>query len=184
MEVLGLVALALVILAGASVAFFTLVLGAGPVPTSPKARAAMLSLVPHDVEGVLIEAGAGWGGVSFALAEQFPKATVVAWERSPVPYLACRLRLLLSPRPNLTFTKGDVFEADYTRVRGVVCYLHTTAMAKLAERLERQLPGDAFVISNTFGFRGWTPDQTVVLEDLYRTRVYRYLKKGAPARPG
>ncbi len=184
MTLVGYIALALVIAAGASVAWFTVVLGAGPVPTSKRARTAMLSLVPPDVEGVLVEAGAGFGGVSLALADRFPRATVVAWERSPVPYLVCRLRLLLSARPNLSFRKGDVFSADFTGVRGVVCYLHTGAMAKLAEKLERELEDGAFVVSNTFGFRGWTPDQTVVLDDLYRSRVYRYVRRARPSPEG
>jgi len=31
------------------------------------------------------------------------------------------------------------------------------------------------IISNTFRLPGWQPDEVVELDDLYRTRVYRYV---------
>lgn len=174
-DALGLAVLAVVVLAVASIVGATLRLGISPMPTSRRVRREVLALAPRDLEGEVHELGAGWGGLALALAEANPKARVVAWEASLVPWLWLRLRLALRPRPNLVLKRADFFDAELRRARLVVCYLWTGAMTRLAEKFQAELPDGAVVVSHTFGLRGWTAEATRTVEDVYRTPVYRYV---------
>lgn len=177
------VVLAAVAAAMFSIVAYTLLLGIGPMPSSRAARAVVLELVRESVQGradcELHELGAGWGTLAFALGRAFPSARVVAWERSPVPWLFCAVRRRLTRAPNVELRRADFFAASLERADVVVCYLFTGAMERLGPKLERELrrPG-AVVVSNTFGVRGWTAETTRTLEDLYRTKVYRYVRGG------
>ena len=175
LDALGGALLLAVITAATSLAWSTLRLGISPLPTSRRVRDALLALAPPALDGEVHELGAGWGGLALALADRFPKAHVVAWELSFVPWAVFRLRLALRPRPNLTLRRRDFFDADLSGARLVVCYLWTGAMLKLGPKLQRELPRGAVVLSQTFALRGWTADETRVVNDLYRTPVYRYV---------
>jgi hypothetical protein len=168
----------------ASVVWSTLRLGISPMPTSRRARRALLSLVPPDVQGEVHELGAGWGGLALALAEACPRAQVIAWEASWVPWLVFRLRLVLRPPSNLELRRRDFFEADLSRAGLVVCYLWTGAMTRLSRKFDAELSPGAVVLSHTFGLRGWSAETTRSVDDLYRTPVYRYLMAERRAQQG
>lgn len=174
-DALGLVVLAGVVVAVASIVAATLRLGISPMPSSPRVRREVLALVPADVDGEVHELGAGWGGLALALADACPRARVVAWEASWVPWAWCRLRLALRPRANVQLRRGDFFDADLRGAQLVVCYLWTGAMTRLSEKFQAELPDGAMVVSHTFALRGWTAEATRTVDDLYRTPVYRYV---------
>lgn len=180
-------ALAVVVLATASIVLHTLRVGISPMPSSPAARAAVLELVASHLAGraapVIAELGAGWGTLALALARQHPQARVVAYESSPVPWLWCRLRRALCGAANLELRRRDFFAAPLGEVDVVVCYLFTGAMERLAPKLRAELRDGAAVVSNTFGLRGWTAEATRTLHDVYRTPVYRYVQRRAPGTP-
>ncbi len=164
-----------VLLAGvASIVLHTLRTGISPMPTAPKVRRQLLSLVPPELEGTVLELGSGWGTLAFALADRCPRAQVVAYERSPLPYAFSRLRQRLAPRSNLRLVRGDFFQASFAGASLVVCYLFPGAMTRLAPKLLAELPPGARIVSSTFALRGWTPLRTLVVDDLYRTPVYLY----------
>ncbi|EPX63242.1 hypothetical protein D187_005647 [Cystobacter fuscus DSM 2262] len=171
---LYLLLLALLLGAMLSIVVYSLRIGITPMPTTGKVRRQMLSLLPETQQGTLLELGAGWGNLAFALAEHCPRASVVAYEWSPLPYAFARLRQRLAPRPNLRFVRGDFFQASFTGASAVVCYVHREAMRRLATKLREELAPGALIVSNTFALRGWTPSRTLVIPDLYRTRVYLY----------
>lgn len=166
--------LAVVVLAGASVLWQTVRLGIGPVPTSPRVRRAVLALVPPTLEGEVHELGAGWGGLALGLARRCPRAHVIAWECSPVPYLVLCARQRLGRVPNLEVRCADFFGASLKQAEAVVCYLFPGAMARLDDLLRANLRADSVVITHTFALRGWRPEVTQVEKDLYRTPIYRY----------
>jgi hypothetical protein len=56
----------------------------------------------------------------------------------------------------------------------VVCYLFRGGMQQLAPKLSAELKPGALVLSNTFALPGWTPEATVVVDDLWKSPVYRY----------
>ncbi|MFZ5446797.1 MAG: SAM-dependent methyltransferase [Myxococcota bacterium] len=168
--------------AGASIIWSTLRLGISPMPSSRAVRRVVLEAVPPGLEGEVHELGAGWGTLAFALAARCPRARVIAWEASPVPFAVCWLRARLTPRANLELRFADFFTADLRGARLVVAYLWTGGMERLAQKLDRELGAGAEVLSHTFALRGRAPLETRHAGDLYRTPVYRYGGFGGRAR--
>ncbi len=148
--------------------------GISPVPTTPRVAAAMLDLVPALPPGRIYELGAGWGNLARALARRFPERQVVGYELSPLPLLAARAWLALSPRSNLTFRKADFFQVPLSDAALVCCYLYPGAMRRLAPKLEQELAPGALVVSNSFVVPGWEPAATRRTDDQYGTPVYLY----------
>ena len=143
-------------------------------------RRQLLSLLPADLEGTILELGSGWGTLAFALADRCPRAQVVAFELSPLPYAFSRLRQRLAPRPNLRLVRQDFFTASFAGASAVVCYLFPSGMGRLAPKLSGELPPGARILSHTFALRGWQPLRTLVVDDLYRTPIYLYEAPGRP----
>jgi len=166
--------LALAGLAALSIVYHTLCLGISPMPSSPRARRAILECLPPGCAERIVDLGAGWGSLAFPLARRFPRAQVTGYELSPVPFFFCRIRQWLRPLPNLRLERVDFHRVSLAGVDVVVCYLFTGGMRRLRPKLERELPPGTRVISHTFAIHGWTPLQTLVLGDLFATRIYVY----------
>ena len=109
--------LLVVTLAGASIIWSTLRLGISPMPTSSRVLKMVLSVIPADLSGEVIELGAGWGTLAWAVSRQFPRSRVVAWEASPVPFAFCWLRSKVQRRPNLVVRFGNFRDADLASIR-------------------------------------------------------------------
>jgi hypothetical protein len=178
---LFLLLLALLLAGMLSIVFHTLKTGISPMPTSGKVRRQMLSLLPEEFEGTLLELGSGWGTLAFALADHCPRARVVAFELSPLPHAFSRLRQRLAPRPNLQFVREDFFRTSFAEASAVVCYLYPGAMSRLGPKLLQELAPGTRILSHTFALRGWKPLRTLAVDDLYRTPIYLY---EVPAREG
>ena len=144
------------------------------MPSSAKARDAILELLPGDTEGPILELGSGWGGLAFSLAHRCPQASVRGYEISLLPWLFSVLRLRSSAVENLSFHRSDFGRLDLFASKVLVCYLHPGGMKSLAEALGGRLPEGGLLISNTFALPGWKPRQVVELDDRYRTRIYCY----------
>jgi hypothetical protein len=157
-----------------SIVVYTLRTGISPMPTLGKVRRELLPLLEPELQGTLLELGAGWGTLAFALADRCPQAKVVAFELSPLPFAFCWLRQRLAPRPNLELRRQDFFRASFSGASVVVCYLFPGAMARLAPKLLAELPPGARILSHTFALRGWKPVRSLVADDLYRTPIYLY----------
>jgi hypothetical protein len=168
-----LILLAVVAIAALSLIVSTLRLGISPMPTSPRVRRVMLSMVPSDVRGEVHELGCGWGGLAVALARHCPQARVIAWEASFVPWLVSALRA--RGVVNLEVRRANFLEGDLSKAEVLVCYLFTGGMRALGDQLVRKRPGQRVcVITNTFALHGWTAAQVVTVDDLWRTQVTRY----------
>jgi len=173
------IALALGLVAIALVFAYTLMTGSPPTPTSARVRRAMLRLLPRRLptqpaRGRVYELGAGWGGNALALAETYPDQDVVAIERSPLPWLAARLRAAFAGHRNLTVRRGNFMKRDLSDAALAVCYLTGPQMSALAVKLEGELAPGALVLTHTFALPGWQPVDTVQADDLYKSPVYLY----------
>ncbi len=176
----ALLSLVLVLAAFALMLGYTIRTGISPVPTTPRVAAEIFaacppeSLIPPEAGNVVYELGSGWGNLAMALAKRFPERVVVGYELSPLPWLVSRLLLRLRPRPNLALHRADFMAADLSDAALVVCYLYPGAMRRLREKLERELPADALVVSNAFLVPGWQPNSVRHAADQYETAVYLY----------
>ncbi len=168
--------LAALVFALASIVVHSLRVGISPMPSSARAIDAMLSLIPPQTTGQILELGAGWGALAVRLSRHAPAAKVVAWESSWVPFAVLWLRARVLRVANLELRFGDFAAQPLKDATVVVCYLWPGAMASLSERFRAELPVGASIVSNTFGLRGWAAATEVQLGDLYRTRVYRYVR--------
>jgi 16S rRNA A1518/A1519 N6-dimethyltransferase RsmA/KsgA/DIM1 with predicted DNA glycosylase/AP lyase activity len=173
-DILSLLLVAAVLVAGVSIILSTLRLGTPPVPTSPRVLREVLRLVPPEQQGTVLELGSGWGTLAFALADHCPRARVVAYELSPVPYAFSWLRQRLAPRPNLLLVRQDFFQASLSGASLVVGYLVPAVMTRLKPKLTQELAPGSLILTHTFALRGWKPRESRVVDDLYRTHVYLY----------
>ena len=158
---------------------YTLITGISPVPSSPRATRALLALaeagLPAAREDLLIvDLGAGFGTLMAAFAKRFPEARVLGIELSPLPWLVCRLRLLLRPRPKVTLRRGDFHRMPLGEATLVLCYLYPGGMTKLRPKLEAELRAGSLVVSHAFAMPGWTPERVMRVTDPYATPVYLY----------
>lgn len=159
---------------GASIVWSSLRLGISPMPTSRSVLRTVLSVIPEALSGEVVELGAGWGTLAWAVSGARPNVNVIAWEASPVPFLFCWLRLLVQRRPKLMLRFGDFRDADLSKTQLALAYLWTGAMTQLASRFDAELPAGAMVVTHTFAWRGREPELMKTADDLYRTPVYRY----------
>jgi hypothetical protein len=181
---LALVLLALLLAGALSIVVYTLRTGISPMPTSGKVRRSLLPLLEPGLQGTVLELGAGWGTLAFAIAARCPRARVVAFELSPLPFALCWLRQRLAPRPNLELRRQDFLQASFAGASTVVCYLFPGGMTRLAPKLLAELPPGARVITHTFALRGWKPEHTLQVDDLYRTPIYVYTVERSLTPPG
>jgi hypothetical protein len=166
-------ALAAVLLAGASLVYFTLRTGISPMPSNRLQRAAILDAV-GECAGPIYELGAGWGTLAFALADRFPDAPVVAFELSWLPFAVMWLRQFTRPRKNLTLRRADFLETPLGEAQLFVCYLFRGGMEALKSKLSVEAARGARLVTHTFSVHGWTPQSERTLGDFYRTPVYVY----------
>lgn len=169
----------LLLLAIASIIYYGIRLGITPMPSSRKAVATFIDLIPDTTGGKIVDLGSGWGTLAYPIAKRFPHAAIVGYELSPIPWLYSWLKGMFVRRPNLTLRRQSVFDADLSDVNVVVVYLHPAAMRKLGPKFERELRPGTLVLSNTFPVPTWKPAQTIHLgkswlstsNDIYVYRV-------------
>ena len=174
MSYIAILAVAIGLLLAVSIVWTTLRVGISPMPSSAKATRAILDLIPGNSGERFAELGSGWGRLALAVTSQRPEAHVVAYELSWLPWLWSIGVARLRGRQEIEFVRQDFFDADLGDTDVVLCYLFPGAMERLAKSLT-QLKAGSVIISNTFRLPGWQPDEVVELDDLYRTRVYRYV---------
>src|SRR5262245_47594071 len=129
---------------------WTAINGIGPLPTTGKQKKAMFSALPESVGGTIYELGSGWGGLGVALAKRYPGCRVIGIENSPIPYWISRVVAKFSGCQNLEFRWQNIQEHRLSDASLIVSYLHTGAMKKLKPKLERELSGNTWIVSNTF----------------------------------
>jgi hypothetical protein len=175
MNILQLGIIAACLCAALSIVIHTQINGISPMPSSRKARAAILRLAQEfGVQGTIVDLGSGWGGPCAALSRALPHATVIGYENSWVPWLFSAAMNACLRRDNLRFACSDFFKAPLNTADLVICFLYPGGMTKLEPKFERELKSGAIVISNTFAIPEWKPERIVESGDIYRTRVYVY----------
>lgn len=157
-----------------SVVYWSLRNGISPMPTSPKAKQCLISLLPNDLDGKIYELGSGWGTLLFPLAKHYPDCPAIGIENSHLPFMASKAMLFLKRLPNVKLERKDFFTVPLNDAKLVVCYLFPGAMERLKEKFEKELAPGTWVVSNTFAVPGWTPYAAVDVCDLYRTKIYLY----------
>jgi predicted RNA methylase len=149
-------------------------MGVSPMPTVGRVRRAMIDAIPDGFAGDIYELGAGWGGITFAAARQFPQARIVAVEYSPLPYAVLWLRQRLGGVKNILPKRADFFTLDLSGAGVVLCYLTNPLMEKLEPKLASELAKGSVIISSTFQMKNWQPVQVIDTQGWWSTKIYIY----------
>jgi len=185
--VFEIILLTITALAGFSIVWSTITLGISPMPSSNKARQAMLKMMDeidleagtHIKTGPIFELGCGWGGLLIPLAKKYPTRDIVGYELSLIPWLVTLLRAKLLSLKNIRLHRRDFLQADLYNSSIVMCYLFPEGMKALECKLEQsEFNMDnknlRYLISNNFSLPSHNPIKTIQLNDLYQSPVYLY----------
>lgn len=171
--------LVLVVLGVLTCLFYSLKTGISPVSSTFGSRKKIIKSIARNQQGYIYELGAGWGSLAFPLARRCPKATVVAYELSPVPWIFMKTWAMFFGPRNLRIIRQDFLKDDLAKASLVVCYLYPGAMVKLSSKLAQELKPSAKVISNTFEIPTWTPTVIQKLDDVMCPQIFHYKMKTA-----
>ena len=157
-----------------SIVWGTVTLGISPMPSSHKARQAMLSLCDETGDGPIYELGSGWGHMLVALARRYPHRSIVGYEASLFPWLVSVVWLKVLAVHNVKVYRQNFLQADLSGASVVVCYLFSKGMVKLQAKLADKAVSLNYLISHYFALPHREPIKTLRLNDVYKTPIYLY----------
>ena len=152
-------------------------MGISPMPSSKKARQAMLQLTADTGDGAILELGSGWGNLLIALALAYPQRNIVGYELSFFPWLISKMIIKVRGIKNIQLQRKNFIHADLTEASVIVCYLYPGAMTKLEKKLKAEKSELNYLISNSFFLPSYQPSKTIQLNDFYKSNVYLYRLK-------
>ena len=156
--------------------FFHQKLDVAPWPTMPYIRKEMIKLIPDEIQGDIIELGSGYGGLAMLASKTFPKSQVLGYELSPFPYIISKAKQFFYKR-NINFIRRNLFDANLNNACIVFCYLPNPVMAKLKDKLLKELPTGTIIISSIFTFPNWKEDKVItVKKGILNNKIYVYKK--------
>lgn len=128
--------------------------GAPFVPSNYPARHAMLRLAKIRPGMTVIDLGSGSGTLLFLAASA--GATAIGYEINPFLVLWTRIRARFHPYGRLVRVYWrDFWKVDTSPADVIFVYLLPWRMARLQQKLDRELHGSAIIISNSFVFPDW-----------------------------
>lgn len=127
----------------------------------------------HSVHGFkFIDIGSGTGGVPRYLSKVRSDGQFTGIESAPLPYWISKLLLNLSGRSNCRIIWGSFWAHDLAEYDVVYAYLSPVPMAKLWEKIRREMRPGSLFISNTFVVPEYSPDYSITLEDLQHSTLH------------
>lgn len=174
MSVFEIILLSITIVIGFSIVCSTLALGISPMPSSTKARQAIVQLTHAAGTGPIFDLGSGWGGLLIALAKEYPQRKIVGYELSFMPWLVSSLLKSILGLKNIQIQREDFFQADLAEASVIVCYLFPQGMKKLEDKLMVENTQLKYLISNNFALSSQQPIKVIKLTDFYKSPVYLY----------
>ena len=163
------------VLSGVAISLvYCLITGISPVSSTRKSRKKMIKTISRGQDGYIYELGAGWGALAFPVAKRCPRATVIAYELSPIPWLFMKLRATVFGPQNLVLKRRNFLKDDLSRASLILCYLYPQAMTKLSAKLAKELEPKTQVICNTFELPAWVPSAVANLEDVICPQIFFY----------
>lgn len=166
----------LILLVGTSIIWSTVVVGIPPMPSSKKARQAVMQLVETAGEetGPIVDLGSGWGSLIIRLALKYPEREIVGYELSIVPWFVAVVVGRLLGLKNLMVYRQNFLTADLSSASVIVCYLFPAVMATLEAKLDEQKTTIRYLISNNFALPSRKAEKIIRVNDFYQSPVYCY----------
>ena len=148
--------LLIVLLLAVSVSW-TNFMGAPWVPTTMKMVNKMLKLAEVGPDDIVYDLGCGDGRTLITAARRYG-ARAVGIEIDPLRFIWCQLLItVLFLRKRVKIRYGNFFNHDLSEATVVTCYLLPETNSDLQQKLKKELPLGARVVSNTFTFPSLNP---------------------------
>ena len=121
-------------------------------------------------DGVIYELGCGNAGFLRAARKKFPKAKLVGFEYSFLPYLIAQIQNSLS-KSKIIIKKENIFKVDLSGADVLYCYLNLSTMKKLEDKIKAEGKRNLKIISYQF------PLPTIKAEEILedgKDKIYFY----------
>ena len=133
------------------------------VPTPPEMVERMLDLAEVTPQDFVIDLGSGDGRNVIGAARRGAQALGVEYNPDMVE-LSRRLASEAGVADKAQFVQGDMYEADISKATVMAVFLLPVNMEKLLPAFKTLAPGSR-IVSNTFGFEDWDPDERRTVRD-------------------
>jgi hypothetical protein len=98
---------------------------------------------------VIYELGCGNAGFLRAARKKFPKAELVGFEYSFLPYVIAQIQNSLS-KSRVSIRKKNIFKVDLSQADVLYCYLNVLTMKKLEDKIKAEGKSGLKIISYQF----------------------------------
>ena len=133
------------------------------VPTPPELVERMLDLAKVTPQDFVMDLGSGDGRNVIGAAKRGARAVGVEYNPEMVK-LSTKNAIEAGVAGKATFVEGDMYQADISKADVLALFLLPSNMLQLRPKFLDLRPGSR-IVSNTFAIEGWTPDETVALEN-------------------
>lgn len=147
----------------------------GDVPlflSSDAVSETVIAIVRREQTRSFVDIGAGLGTVVAPLATACPDLSILALERAPLPWLfsACRCR----HHANVHVKLASFWELDLGQFDMVFAFLSPLVMARVGEKIRREMPAGSLFVSSSFPIPQGNPESVLELADSRCTKLYCY----------
>ena len=133
-------------------------------PTRHNIADAMLRLANVTPEDVVYDLGSGDGRIPIIAAQKYG-ARAVGIEINPdLVEISWQIANQAEVANKVSFTAGDLFEADLSQATVITTYLSTSIMKTLEPKLRALKPGTR-IVSHQFQMPRWIPDKRMKVDE-------------------
>ncbi|MDP2901631.1 MAG: hypothetical protein Q8N96_00780 [Methylovulum sp.] len=153
--------------------FWSTVQGDVPLFLSSTAVAeAIVDVVEQRSIKRFVDLGAGTGTVVIPLAQRYPMMAIDAFEHAPLPWFIsvwyCR------KLSNVKVLRTSFWNSSLSEYDVAFAFLSPAVMAKLGEKIGREMRLGSLFISSSFPIPDWQPESVISVDDRRKTMLFCY----------
>jgi hypothetical protein len=133
------------------------------VPSPPETVEKMMEVGKITPQDYVVDLGSGDGRNVIAAAKRGARGMGFEYNKDLVEY-SRRSAAKEGVGDRAQFTEGDMFQADFSKATVLALFLLPSNLDQLRDKILNLRPGTRVVL-NTFGIAGWTPEETVTLDN-------------------
>jgi SAM-dependent methyltransferase len=133
------------------------------VPSPEETVAKMMEVGKIGPQDFVIDLGSGDGRNVIAAAKRGARGLGIEYNPDMVE-LSKRIATKEGVADRAQFVQGDMFAADFSKATVLALFLLPSNLDRLKDSILNLRPGTRVVL-NTFGIAGWTPEETVTLDN-------------------
>lgn len=133
------------------------------VPSPPETVEKMMEVGKITAQDYVVDLGSGDGRNVIAAAKRGARGMGFEYNPDLVEY-SRRSAAKEGVGDRAQFTQGDMFQADFSKATVLALFLLPSNLDQLRDKILDLRPGTRVVL-NTFGIAGWTPEETVTIDN-------------------